>query len=154
MNLVPESLDPRIPAQKAAEEEGNLYLCLRDRDMLARALPGGRELAEAGRRLGVGGFVPFVLAPAAGVDAALRAFFPEYGIEEDPVTGSASAHVALLVHRSAPGPVPRRLVFRQGDEVGRPGRVEIELREQRSGELRAWITGAATVTLRGELDLR
>jgi PhzF family phenazine biosynthesis protein len=154
MNLVPELLDPAIPAQRASVEEGNLYLCLRDRDVLARVRPRGAELAEIAGRLGIGGFVPFVRAPVAGVDAALRAFFPGYGIEEDPVTGSASAHLALLLHGVEPAPVPRRLVLAQGEDVGRPGRVEIELREERPGELRAWITGAATVTVRGELDLR
>jgi PhzF family phenazine biosynthesis protein len=154
MNLVPELLDPRIPPQRATAEEGNLYLCLRDREALSRARAGGRDLGEAASRLGVGGFVPYVLAPAAGVDAALRAFFPGYGIEEDPVTGSASGHLALLLHRHAPAPAPGRLVFTQGDEVGRPGRIEIELREAAPGELRAWITGAATVTVRGELELR
>jgi trans-2,3-dihydro-3-hydroxyanthranilate isomerase len=154
MNLVPEALDPRVPAQKAASDEGSLYLCLRDRQALARARPDGRQLEEMGQRLGVGGFVPFVLAPGGGVDAALRAFFPGCGIEEDPVTGIASGHLALLVQQVWPGALPRRLLFTQGDEVGRPGRVEIELRGAPSGEVRAWITGAATVTLRGELDLR
>jgi trans-2,3-dihydro-3-hydroxyanthranilate isomerase len=154
MNLVPEMLDPRIPSQRASGEEGNLYLCLRTRDALARVRPRGVELADVAQQIGLGGFVPFVLAPAPGVDAALRAFFPGHGIDEDPVTGSASAHVALLLHRFEPAPVPRRFVFAQGDEVGRPGRVEIELREESPGELRAWITGAATVTLRGELELR
>jgi hypothetical protein len=38
--------------------------------------------------------------------------------------------------------------------VGRPGRIEIELRpESNPSDLRAWITGPATVILRGELDL-
>ena len=155
LNLVPEALDPRIPPQRADSEEGNLYLCLRDRGSLSRARAEGRALFELGNELGVAGFVPFTLGPGPGVDAALRAFFPGYGIEEDPVTGSASGHLALLLQTFLPEEMPRKLLFTQGDEIGRPGRVEIEVRpESTPGDIRAWITGAATVILRGELDLR
>ena len=155
MNAVPEALDPRIPPHRAESEEGNLYLCVRDRQALARMHPDSRALDAIGRSLGVAGFVPFTLAPEPGVDAALRAFFPFYGIEEDPVTGSASGHLALLMQRFLPGVLPRRLVFRQGDEVGRPGRVEIELRAGETPEhpVRAWVGGAATVMVRGELEV-
>jgi PhzF family phenazine biosynthesis protein len=154
MNVVPEALDPRIPPHLADSEEGNLYLCVRDRETLARMRPDSRALDAIGRRLGVAGFVPFTLAPERGVDAALRAFFPFYGIEEDPVTGSACGHLALLVHRFVPGALPRRLVFRQGDEVGRPGRVDIELRAGEGPDpVRAWVGGAATVMVRGELEV-
>jgi PhzF family phenazine biosynthesis protein len=105
-------------------------------------------------RLGVVGFVPFVLSPKPGVDAALRAIFADYGVSEDPVTGSASGHLALLLQQLVPAEVPRKLVFTQGDELGRPGRIEIELRpESDPSDLRAWLTGPATVILRGELDL-
>ena len=154
MNAVPEALDPRIPPHRAESEEGNLYLCVRDRQALARMHPDSRALDAIGRSLGVAGFVPFTLAPEPGVDAALRAFFPFYGIEEDPVTGSASGHLALLVQRFLPGVLPRRLVFRQGDEVGRPGRVDIELRAGEGPDpIHAWVGGAATVIVRGELEV-
>jgi len=154
MNVVPEALDPRIPPHRADSDEGNLYLCVRDRETLSRMRPDSRALDAIGKRLGVAGFVPFTLAPELGVDAALRAFFPFYGIEEDPVTGSACGHLALRVHRFVPGALPRRLVFRQGDEVGRPGRVDIELRaEEGPDPVRAWVGGAATVMVRGELEV-
>jgi len=154
MNAVPEALDPRIPPHRAESEEGNLYLCVRDRQALARMHPDSRALDAIGRSLGVAGFVPFTLAPEPGVDAALRAFFPFCGIEEDAVTGRASGPLALLVQRFLPGVLPRRLVFRQGDEVGRPGRVDIELRAGEGPDpIHAWVGGAATVIVRGELEV-
>src|SRR5438270_9289584 len=74
--------------------------------------------------------------------------------EEDPVTGSASAQLALLVHGFQPAPAPRRFVFSQGDELGRPGRIDIELRAGPGSESpRAWLSGSALTTLRGELIL-
>ncbi len=154
LNLVPEALDPRIPPQRALAEEGNLYLCLRGRQALARARADAGALPGIAERLGIAGFVPFTLAPADGVDAALRAFFADHGVAEDPVTGSASGHLALLLQQFLPAALPRTLFFTQGDELGRPGRIEIELRPgSNPSDLRAWITGPATVTLRGELDL-
>jgi len=111
-------------------------------------------LPALAERLGVVGFVPFALAPKPGVDAALRAIFADHGVSEDPVTGSASGHLALLLQQLVPAELPRNLVFTQGDELGRPGRIDIELRPgSNPSDLRAWITGPATVILRGELDL-
>ena len=142
LNLVPEVLDPRIPPHRSVSEEGNLYLCLRDRGALLRIRPDPALLPGIATRLGVIGFVPFALSPEPGIDVALRAVFADHGVAEDPVTGSASAQLALLVHRSQPSGVPRRFVFSQGDEVGRPGRIEIELRtEPGSDAPRAWLSG-------------
>lgn len=155
LNLVPEMLDPHLAPHRALIEEGNLYLCLRDREALARVRGDAGALPAFAERLGVVGFVPFARSPKPGVDAALRALFADHGVSEDPVTGSASGHLALLLQQLAPAEVPRKLLFTQGDEMGRPGQVEIELRpESNPKDLRAWITGPATITLRGELDIR
>ncbi|MFL5408538.1 MAG: PhzF family phenazine biosynthesis protein [Myxococcales bacterium] len=155
MNVVPEALDPRIPPHKAESEEGNLYFCVRDREALARMRPDPRPLDAIGKRLGVAGFVPFTLAPKPGIDAALRAFFPFYGIDEDPVTGSACGHLALLLQELLPGALPRGLHFRQGDEVGRPGKIDIALRpDEPPYPVRAYVGGSATVIVRGELEVR
>src|SRR5438105_5369303 len=154
LNLVPEVLDPRIPPQRSVSEEGNLFLCVRDREVLRRVRPDPGPLPAIARQLGVIGFVPFTLAPAPGIDVALRALFADHGVAEDPVTGSASAQLALLVHGFQPAPIPRRFVFSQGDELGRPGRIEIELRAEPGSESpRAWLSGSALTTLRGELIL-
>lgn len=153
LGLIPEALDPRHPARRSKSAEGNLFLALRDRDALARVRPDFRALAELGKPLNVFGTVLFVDEPKDGVDAALRCFFPAHGIDEDPVTGSAAGQLALLLQESLPEELPRRFVFSQGDELGRPGRSEAELRpELTPGEIRAWIGGKACVVLRGELE--
>lgn len=154
LNLVPEVLDRRIPPHRSDSEEGNLYLCVRDREVLRRVRPEPGPLPELANRLGVIGFVPFTLAPSSGIDVALRAIFADHGVAEDPVTGSASAQLASLVHQFRPAAIPRRLVFAQGDELGRPGRIEIELRAEPGSESpRAWLSGSAVTTVRGELIL-
>ena len=135
--------------------EGNLYLAVRDREALARCRPDAGALESIGRELRVTGFVVYTLAAKSGTDAALRCFFPGDGIFEDPVTGSAAGQLATLIQSVRPETMPRKLVFTQGDELGRPGRVEIEVRpESEPGKVRGWIGGEARVVLRGELDLR
>ena len=48
--------------------------------------------------------------------------------------------------------MPRRLVFTQGDELGRPGRIDVEARAD-GASVRGWIGGNAVTILRGELEL-
>jgi trans-2,3-dihydro-3-hydroxyanthranilate isomerase len=154
LGLVPEALDPKIAPQRSAILEGNLYLAVRDRDALARCRPDGDTLAALGKQLDVAGYVIYTLGPKAGIDAAVRCFFPGYGILEDPVTGSAAGQLAALLQQEMPEILPRRFVFSQGDEVHRPGRVEIEVRpESQPGKVRSWIGGNAVTVLRGDLSI-
>jgi trans-2,3-dihydro-3-hydroxyanthranilate isomerase len=155
LGLVPEVLDPTLAPRRSQSAESNLWIAVRDREALARIRPDEAGLIEAGRALKVFGFCVFVASPAPGIDAAVRCFFPAQGILEDPVTGMAAGQLGLLLQDLLPEELPRRLVFTQGDEVARPGRVEVELRpEATPGDVRAWIGGRATTVLRGELDLR
>jgi PhzF family phenazine biosynthesis protein len=154
LGLLPELLDPKIPPQRSAILEGNLYLAVRDRDALARCKPDAGALQALGGQIGVAGFVVYTLNPKPGVDAALRCFFPGYGILEDPVTGSAAGQLGALIQAVLPEIMPRSLVFTQGDELGRPGVVQVEVRpEAEPGKVRGWIGGRAVTVLRGELDV-
>lgn len=154
LGLLPELLDPKIAPQKSAILEGNLYIALRDREALSRCKPDADALEELGKSLGVAGFVVYTLNPKSGIDAAVRCFFPGYGILEDPVTGSAAGQLGALIQTALPELMPRRLVFTQGDEMGRPGVVQVEVRpEAEPGRVRGWIGGKAVTVLRGELEL-
>lgn len=153
LGFVPEALDPRIPPQKSTILEGNLYLAVRERETLSRCKPDAAALEQLGKQLGAAGFVVYVLRPADGVDAAMRCFFPGYGILEDPVTGSAAGQLGALIQTVLPEGLPRKLVFTQGDEMDRPGRIEVEVRQQADGKVRGWIGGNAVTVLRGELQL-
>ena len=154
LGLVTESLDPKMSPQKSAILEGNLYLAVRDRETLARCKPNADALEALGKQLGVAGYVIFTLNPKPGVDAAVRCFFPGYGILEDPVTGSAAGQLGALIQSALPEEMPRDLLFTQGDEMGRPGVVEVQVRpESEPGKVRGWIGGRAVTVLRGELEL-
>jgi len=82
-------------------------------------------LCLAGEAVGVCAF-----GREAGGDAAMavRAFCPADGIPEDPVTGSANAAIAALLHElDGLAPYGRRYAASQGREVGREGLVEVSV---------------------------
>lgn len=83
-----------------------------------------------------------------GHDLAVRAFCPADNIPEDPVTGSANACIAAALH--AAGRLPGkhgRYVASQGRELGRDGRVEIQV----DAEGHVWIGGRVQPVIDGSL---
>ena len=89
----------------------------------------------------------FAHADGPGYQMVVRAFCPASGIAEDPVTGSANAAIGswlqqkdLLRHR--------RYVASQGREIGRDGRVHVEVDNLRN----VWIGGQTQTVVDGLLD--
>jgi len=81
-----------------------------------------------------------------------RFFAPQSGVAEDPVTGSVHASVAVYV--TAAGRAPDRFTAEQGDPLGRPGRLRIEVdRDAGGGVRRVRVGGQAVTVLRGTLQL-
>lgn len=87
-------------------------------------------------------------------DFHARMFAPEFGLGEDPATGSAAAAFAGVVMRfdgSTDG--ERELVIEQGYEMGRPSRITLELIVDKGRLTGARIGGHAVIVARGELLL-
>jgi len=82
-------------------------------------------------------------------DLAVRAYCPADGIPEDPVTGSANASIAALLHHAGalPGTGGRYLAS-QGREMGRDGRVQVQV----DHENEVWIGGQVQAVIRGSVD--
>jgi PhzF family phenazine biosynthesis protein len=89
--------------------------------------------------------------PAGGaVDVEVRAFVPDLGVPEDPVTGSLNAGLAQWLIGS--GVLPARYVAGQGHALGRDGRVHVE--HIAAGEWAGvWIAGDVTRCIAGTLRL-
>ena len=115
------------------------------RDMVPD-LPAIAALTSASHAVGL---AVFGRAQAADHDLAVRAFCPADGIPEDPVTGSANASIAALLHRAGalPGAGGRYLAS-QGRELGRDGKVEVQV----DGEGEVWIGGQVQAVIRGSVD--
>ena len=79
--------------------------------------------------------------------ARMRFFAPGSGVDEDPATGSAAVALASVLAWGDRFPEERRLMIDQGDELGRPCRLEITSTED--GNVR--LSGA--VTLKGTREV-
>jgi PhzF family phenazine biosynthesis protein len=84
--------------------------------------------------------------PGHDADAEVRAFVPELGIKEDPVTGSLNAGLAQWLIPA--GVLPERYVVAQGAALRRAGRVHVE----RVGE-DIWVGGDTVTCITGEVLL-
>ena len=95
------------------------FIEVRDRDTLRELRPDIATIDALAEADGVTAWCE------DGGEVAQRFFAPHMGIDEDPATGSAAGAVAALrVFRGAePGPV----VVRQGEEIGRPSTMHVEV---------------------------
>ncbi|MFI9723505.1 PhzF family phenazine biosynthesis protein [Streptomyces sp. NPDC052396] len=122
-----------------SEHLGDLLVELADERTVRELAPDLRALARHSRR----GIIATAGAedPARGYDYVSRCFFPAYGIDEDPVTGSA--HTALAPYWSARIGRPRLTGLQAS---ARTGLVRTELRGDRT-----LLTGSAVTVIDGEL---
>ncbi|GAB3834304.1 PhzF family phenazine biosynthesis isomerase [Kribbella italica] len=68
--------------------------------------------------------------------------FPVGGVVEDPATGAAAAAFGAYLRELGLVKAPVTLLLRQGDDLGRPSRIEVELRD---GDTRVRVSGNAVV---------
>ena len=120
-------------------------------DAMMRVRPDMTRLAQIPHGLSI-----FCLgAQSADADIHVRAFAPDGGVPEDPVTGSSNGCIAAFIARHGIMPARDgeiRYVAEQGLEMGQPGRVHL-LVTGVPDEPRAHVGGSAVTVLRGELLL-
>lgn len=100
-------------------------------------------VAMQGLKLGVVGAYPEGSAEAFEV----RAFVPDLGVPEDPVTGSLNAGLALWLQGT--GLAPARYIAGQGAALGRAGKVHVA----RDDEANTWIGGDVAPLIHGQVRL-
>lgn len=113
---------------------------LRDADAVLALEPDFVAMGEL--QVGAVGRYP----DGSGCAVEVRAFCPDLGVPEDPVTGSLNAGVAQWLIGA--GELPDFYTASQGTVLGRRGRVRVE---RADGQI--WIGGATRTTITGELDL-
>src|SRR5262245_18641618 len=139
----------RLEPQAVSTGAMHLLTPVRALSILEHVRVDAERLVELARPLGCEGCYLFSLETLEQNSAAhARAFFPGIGIAEDPATGSAAGPLgALLASRGLLQEGTWR-VIEQGDEVGRPSRIEVRV----SGD-QVEIAGQAVIVGEGKLFL-
>lgn len=150
----PEMVDRSLPVLANGHK---LFVPLQRRSDVWALAPKVEALVAAMQPYGIRGVFAFTreTKDASSVTHA-RYFVPGFGIIEDPVTGSAHGPLAayLVNHDVLKLPEaggPMRVRAEQGDAMGKPGRVELEVKGRPGALERVRIGGAAVTVIEGEL---
>ena len=148
-----EDFESRLPMVTA----GYLYVPFRRLHVIFSMKPNFSSLRQFLINRKLGGLCVFTTETVERTSSVHSRFFaPHLGIDEDPVTGSANGPLGVyLVERglaeAADGQL--RIVGEQGDAIGRPGRVEIEVRVEEKRVTALRIGGHAVTVLDGWMPL-
>jgi trans-2,3-dihydro-3-hydroxyanthranilate isomerase len=160
LGLAPSDLDESLPIQAVSTGNSMLVVPVRSLEALGRCRPESAAINAAYHRAGATGCYAFTREAMDGnsSEAHARFFVPHLGIQEDPATGSAAGPLAAyLVHygalrvEAAPEDNIFRFVIEQGDFMGRPSRIQAEVKGTRGAVEEVRIGGPSIVVARGEL---
>jgi PhzF family phenazine biosynthesis protein len=127
LKIKKEDIDNSLPKQIVSTGLFTLPVCVKSFDVLKLMKPDFVKIKNLCKKIGVGSIHVFTfdtLEPRSVYHA--RNFAPMYGINEDPVTGTANGAVCSYLIKN--GIIhERNLVCEQGDIIGKPGRVYVEV---------------------------
>jgi len=128
LRIAPKDIDNSLPEQIVSTGLFTLPLCVKSLDTLRNMRPDFQKVKDICDKIGVGSFHVFTfetIEPDSMYHA--RNFAPLYGVNEDPVTGTANGAVSsyLVQHKRIEKNI---FICEQGDVIGRPGRVFVEIR--------------------------
>jgi PhzF family phenazine biosynthesis protein len=142
-------------ARPVVTPDQDLLLPARDLAALRALVPDMRRLAAVrAPQHGRGVCVVSRETVDPGSRSHCRFFAPHYGIPEDIVTGSVHSSLGVwLVEAGALPAAEGRIVFtaEQGDGLGRPGRLQVELTAKAGHAQRVRVGGRAVTVLTGRL---
>ncbi len=144
-------LDIRYPP--ILQNNGNLFIYIKSLDVLKNLKPNFKELVKLSKEKGE--FTEVTVFSTDTIDekndAHLRFFAPYYGIDEDPVTGSANGPLLLVLQKLGlieSDAEDKIFTFEQGDFLGREGRIKVKYSTDNNELI---IAGNAVTILKGEL---
>ncbi len=133
-------------------DNGYLYIHAKKIDTLGKLQPDFKKLLKLSEKNKFGGVVVFTRETIEKSSYAhLRFFAPYYGIDEDPVTGSANGPLLIVLNYLGLIKIDKEdvnVTFEQGDFIGRKGRIGVNF-SPKDNEL--YISGKAATVLKGEM---
>jgi PhzF family phenazine biosynthesis protein len=129
LNISVDEIDDSLPRQIVSTGLFTLPVCIKSFDILKKIKPDFEKVKRICKNLGVGSFHVFTFETLEEKSAYhARNFPPLYGINEDPVTGTANGAVcSFLIKNNIVK--EHSLICEQGDIIGRSGRVYVEINE-------------------------
>jgi trans-2,3-dihydro-3-hydroxyanthranilate isomerase len=118
----------QVPPQLMSAGNPTLFVALTDRDAVDRAWFDSSGSATLKKQGHADRMCVFVFSPTED-GAYSRMFAPDYGIAEDPATGSSTGPLALFMirHRLIPGAADTRFISEQGTKMGRRSILHVHL---------------------------
>jgi trans-2,3-dihydro-3-hydroxyanthranilate isomerase len=158
IGLTTAELDPARPVQTVSTGLPTTIVPVRDLETIRRATRNERLVGEA--VAASGGQDLYLFAPTAeGVTA--RMFDSEFGIGEDPATGSAAGPLGAYLAEYGGLGKTWSVTIRQGEQVGRPSELHVEVDregglwpgDRSSGAWRVRVGGGVHIVGRGAFEL-
>ncbi|HEX9123194.1 MAG TPA: PhzF family phenazine biosynthesis protein, partial [Actinomycetota bacterium] len=145
IGLSPGELHPELRPQAVSTGLSHLVIPVRDLDTLRRAERNTDAARSLVRDLSVDGLYPFALTSDG---ATARMFDVDFGVGEDPATGSAAGPLGAYLAAHAAGGMPGSIRIRQGEQVGRPSLLEVDVLPE-GDSWRVFVGGGVAVVGRG-----
>ena len=123
--LGPDDLGPDLPMQVVSTGLAPLLVPVRDEATLRLAERNGSACLETIERAGAECL--YLFAVRGPGDVMARMFDPVFGIGEDPATGSAAGPLAAFLAEHGRAGLPGSAVIAQGELVGRPSFLRVEV---------------------------
>ncbi len=142
-------LHKELPPQVVSTGLRHLQAPVRDLEALRRAVRDPERLAKLAVDHRLDALYLFALTDEG---ATARMFDPARGIGEDPATGSAAGPLGAYLAAHGAGGMPGRIVVRQGEQVGRPSRLDVEVTAE-GGPWRVMVGGGVFVVGSGAFEL-
>ncbi|MFP2906994.1 PhzF family phenazine biosynthesis protein [Pyxidicoccus sp. 3LFB2] len=149
-----EMVDRSLPVLRTGYR---LVVPLRRREDVWDLAPRADALAEVLRAHGLNGVYVFTRETKDASSVAHSRYFPPViGVAEDPVTGAAAGPLGMYLATRGVLALPAeggtvRARIEQGDAMGKPGRIEVEVTGRAGQPERARIGGVAVTVLEGTL---
>ena len=127
LNIKVDEIDSSLPLQRVSTGLFTLPVCVKSFNVLKSMKPDFEKIKKICNKIDVGSFHVFTFDTLDSNSLYhARNFAPVYGVNEDPVTGTANGAVCsyLLKNHIIKD---KKMVCEQGDIVGRPGRVFVEI---------------------------
>ena len=126
LRIMKNEIDDTLPKQIVSTGLFTFPICVKSFDILMKIKPDFEKIKKICLEKGCGSFHVFTFETIEKSSVYhARNFPPCYGINEDPVTGTANGAVSsyLLLNKIIQD---KKLICEQGDIIGRPGRVQVE----------------------------